>query len=264
MVNVAVAGGSGGVGRTIVEALSRSLHQAFVFSRKLDGDVYNKPNITTIMVDYTKAESLIRILETYRIQKVIWAFSSRTAKLSKETKRFVPNSFAIQYPREAVKDPPQLKDYFAVIETLHQSEEFTVFHNGTFLDYFLPQKTRLKSYLRPNVFVIDIANTVAAIPGDGNAPLTLTFVVQSLDLKDGEWEEQSRVIGDEISWNELVGLAEEMHVSLGCKFRVHYDPIEKLENFEITELPDHRALGPRLETKRSLNERFPEGYTSHS
>jgi hypothetical protein len=35
MVNVAVAGGTGGVGRTIVEALGSSRHQAFVLSRKV-------------------------------------------------------------------------------------------------------------------------------------------------------------------------------------------------------------------------------------
>lgn len=133
----------------------------------------------------------------------------------------------------AVKDLPQLKDYIAAVETLRRSDlEFTVFHNGIFLDYFIPSETRLKSYLRPNVFVIDIAKKVAAIPGDGNAPLTLTytfylarFVVQSLDLKDGEWEEQSRVIGDEISWNEFVGLAEEisgMYHSVPSQYRGGY------------------------------------------
>ncbi|KAL4757324.1 uncharacterized protein BDW70DRAFT_163665 [Aspergillus foveolatus] len=59
MVSVAVAG------RTIVEALSRSRHKAFVFSRKpLDGEFYNNSNITTITVDNTKVDSLVRILET--------------------------------------------------------------------------------------------------------------------------------------------------------------------------------------------------------
>ncbi|KAL4745773.1 hypothetical protein BDW72DRAFT_211012 [Aspergillus terricola var. indicus] len=238
MVNVAVAGGTGGVGRTIVEALGRSLYQAFVLSRKpLDGGIYSNPNITAITVDYAQVDSLVHILETHRIHTA--------AKLSKETKGIVPSSFAIQYPREA---------------------------------------TTLKSYLRPNVFVIDITNRVAAIPGDGNAPVTLTYsfdlarlVVQSLNLKDGEWDEESRVVGDEISWNEFVSLAEEM---LGCNFKVHHDPTEKLKNIEITELPGHRALyerfpkerfrwfmsifelftvdgGSRLERRGSLNERFP-------
>lgn len=35
MVNVAVAGGTGGVGRTIVEVLASSAHQGFVLSRQV-------------------------------------------------------------------------------------------------------------------------------------------------------------------------------------------------------------------------------------
>lgn len=34
MVNVAIAGGTGGVGRTILEVLGTSKHKAFVLSRK--------------------------------------------------------------------------------------------------------------------------------------------------------------------------------------------------------------------------------------
>ena len=43
--------------------------------------------------------------------------------------------------------------------------QWTVFINGIFLDYFgMPH---IKSYLKPNVFVIDVENKAAAIPGDG-------------------------------------------------------------------------------------------------
>jgi nucleoside-diphosphate-sugar epimerase len=109
---------------------------------------------------------------------------------------------------------PQLKDYFAAIETLKASDlEWTTFHNGIFLDYF--GGPGMKSYLKPNVFAIDFANRVAAIPGTGDVPVTFTytfdlarFVVAALDLE--EWNEESRVVGDEVTWNEFVGLAEEV------------------------------------------------------
>ena len=109
---------------------------------------------------------------------------------------------------------PPLKDYFKAIEVLKQSNlQWTVFLNGIFLDYFGPPG--MKSYLKPNVFVIDLANRVAAIPGDGNTPVTWTysfdlarFVVAALDLE--EWPEESRVVGDEVTWNEFVALAEEI------------------------------------------------------
>jgi nucleoside-diphosphate-sugar epimerase len=73
----------------------------------------------------------------------------------------------------------------------------------------------MKSYLKPNVFAIDIASRVAAIPGTGDVPVTFTytfdlarFVVAALDLE--QWSEESRVVGDEVTWNEFVGLAEEV------------------------------------------------------
>ncbi|BCS25504.1 uncharacterized protein APUU_50215S [Aspergillus puulaauensis] len=251
MVKVAVAGGTGGVGRTIFEVLSSSSHQGFVLSRRPSSD--NAPIIT---VDYDNIDDLTAVLESWKIHTVISAFAVEgdslskaqanlieAAKQSKETKRFIPSSFAIPYPQNALQVLPQLKDYFDAIETLQKSDlEWTVFHNGIFLDYF--GGPAMKSYLKPNVFVIDIANKVAAIPGDGNAPVTFTytfdlakFIVASLSLE--KWPQESKVIGDEMTWNEFVSLVEN---TLDCKFKVHYDSVDKLKAFEITELPGHRAL----------------------
>lgn len=90
--------------------------------------------------------------------------------------------------------------------------QWTVFVNGIFLDYFGPPE--MISYLKPNVFVVDLANNVAGIPGDGNTPVTFTYtfdlakyVLAILSL--GEWPEESRVIGDEMTWKEFVALAED-------------------------------------------------------
>ncbi|CEL02563.1 Putative NmrA-like family protein [Aspergillus calidoustus] len=289
MVNVAVAGGTGGVGQTIVEVLGSSHHQAFVLSRKPSKETQ------TVTVDYSDICSLITVLEMHKIHTVISAFSVEGDSLaksqknlieaairSKETKRFVPSGYAIPYPRTALQVLPQLKDYFAAIETLEASNlEWTVFHNGIFLDYF--GGPSMKSYLKPNVFVIDIANRIAAIPGTGNVPVAFTytfdlarFVVAALDLE--KWEEESRVVGDAVTWHEFVKLAEE---TTGSKFETHYDSIEKLKQFEITELPNHVALYDHFPKKAfqwfmsifelftangssqicqagSLNERFPE------
>ncbi|KAL4879236.1 hypothetical protein BJY04DRAFT_194103 [Aspergillus karnatakaensis] len=290
MVNVAVAGGTGGVGRAIVEALQGSKHHAFVLSRKPSSSDAN-----TIVVDYNDIDSLVSTLETNNIHTVISTFGITDTSLaisqlnlikaatgSKVTKRFVPSGFAIPYPEEAIELLHQLKDYVGAIKELRNSGlEWTIFQNGLFLDYFGPSS--LKTYLRPNPFVIDIENKVAGIPGDGNTLVTLTysldlakFVVASLDLE--KWEEESRVVGDEISWNEFVALAEEAR---GAKFEVHYDDIEKLNRFEITELPAQRALydtfpkkafqwftsiferftadgTTRIAREGSLNEKFPD------
>lgn len=109
---------------------------------------------------------------------------------------------------------PPLKYYFEAIDILKASElEWTVFLNGVFLDYYgMPH---IKTYLAPNIFAIDMANKVAAIPGDGNTPVTFTwsmdlaeFIVAALDLPS--WEEESRIVGDEVTFNQFVDMAEEV------------------------------------------------------
>ena len=61
---------------------------------------------------------------------------------------------------------------------------------------------------------IDIPGNTAAIPGDGNMPVVFThtsdmgkFVAASLDLKG--WAHVSVVIGDKVTMNEVVKMAEE-------------------------------------------------------
>ncbi|KAI0152769.1 hypothetical protein GGR57DRAFT_503281 [Xylariaceae sp. FL1272] len=100
--------------------------------------------------------------------------------------------------------------------------------------------------------VIDIVNDVAAIPGDGNQPIVFThsvevakFVVAMLDAK--EWDPISYTVGDKITWNEFLQLAEEVK---GTKFSTTYDSIEKLKQGETTEFPVHVA--------KVLNDQFPE------
>lgn len=65
------------------------------------------------------------------------------------------------------------------------------------------------------------------------------FVAASLTLP--RWEPQTYVIGDRVTWNELLVLAEE---AKGTKFTVSYDSLETLKSGKITELPSHVSLYP--------------------
>jgi nucleoside-diphosphate-sugar epimerase len=282
MVNVAIAGGTGGVGKTIVEILTGNTnHQAFILSRKVRFPPSLLLKTTTltlsqtckdietdtpcIEVDYTSIPSLQAILEQHRIETVICTFGItsaslgisqlnliKAAELSKETKRFIPSSFAIPYPRSAIDILPPLEHYFDAITVLRTSGLiWAEVHNGIFLDYFGMPK--VKTHLSPNVIAIDLAHNMAAIPGDGNIPVTFTytfdlarFLVAALDLET--WPETMKVVGDTVTWNEFVKLAEE---AKGAKFAVSYDSIVMLKRFEITELPGHQALYRRY-SKRGL------------
>ncbi|KAM5343777.1 hypothetical protein ACJ41O_012314 [Fusarium nematophilum] len=88
-----------------------------------------------------------------------------------------------------------------------------------------------------------MANKHAAIPGDGKQNMTFTytkdvakFVAAALDLP--KWETNTYIIGDKMTWEEFVKLAEEAR---GDKFTVTYDSVEKLKAGEITELPGQIA-----------------------
>lgn len=65
----------------------------------------------------------------------------------------------------------------------------------------------------PFTMVLDIPNNCAAIPGSGDIPIVFThtkdtakFVAASLDLET--WEEESFVMGDRMSFNELLKIIE--------------------------------------------------------
>lgn len=81
------------------------------------------------------------------------------------------------------------------------------------MDYFGMPK--LMSYLAPYVVLLDIPENAAAIPGDGNKPVTFThtsdvgrFVAASIDLE--RWDTVSYIIGDKMTVNEVVKLSEEV------------------------------------------------------
>lgn len=108
---------------------------------------------------------------------------------------------------------PPLKLYFDAIVALKKADlEWTVIYNGLFLDYFT--MPHIKTHLSPNVIALDIAHKHAAIPGTGQVPITFTythdvakFIVMALDLP--KWDHESRIVGDTLTWNEFLKVAEE-------------------------------------------------------
>jgi hypothetical protein len=124
------------------------------------------------------------------------------------------------------------------------SLEYTAVYNGYFLDYFVAPK--VKSYQPPMALAIDIANDFAAIPGSGDVPVvfTHTFDVARFAaalVGQPRWEKETWIIGDKLTWNEFLRVAEEAR---GAKFTVVYDSLDKLKTGQITELPSHPHLYP--------------------
>ena len=123
--------------------------------------------------------------------------------------------------------------------------EWTGIQNGLFTDFYVAPK--VKSYLTPLPLVIDIQGNSAAIPGTGEEPIVLTHTsdiskyVAELVLDSKPWNKTSTIIGDKITWNEFVKIAEDVK---GTKFEVTYDSIDTLKQGKITELPSHPHIYP--------------------
>lgn len=73
----------------------------------------------------------------------------------------------------------------------------------------------VKSNLQPYRFGIDIPSRTAAIPGDGNDVICMTYtydmakyMIKALDLD--EWPEFSVVVGDQVTYNQILSIVEEI------------------------------------------------------
>ncbi|OQE24241.1 hypothetical protein PENFLA_c010G03236 [Penicillium flavigenum] len=298
MAIIAVAGGTGKLGRAIVEALrDTTSHSVHILTRKTDDDQAKEIGIPLLLADYSNVESLANVLESNMIDTVVSAVSviddaTSTAQLnlieaaerSSSTKRFIPSEYGMRYTEAHAGPFPTIKGKLAAAVRLRSttSLEYTLVSNGFFLDYFGMPK--VKSYLNHKlVFAVDVANNVAAIPGSGDVPIVFThtfdvakFVASLVSVPD--WPERSTVIGDKKSWNEFVAIAEEVK---GVKFNITHDSEEMLGSSKITELPSHSTSYSFLPKEKlqailsafgrwtiagdfdmpeegSLNQRFPE------
>lgn len=177
-----------------------------------------------LVADYSNVDSLAALLEDNQVQTVISALGGRTppenehaliqaSDKSNTTKRYIPSVWGVKYPREVSWFPIAAAKHAAFDALDKTSLEWTIVANGFFLDYWgMPS---VKSYLEPLVLIVDLAAQKAAIPGSGDTPVVFAytrdvakFTAKLLTLK--EWDPESYVIGDRLTWNEFVKIAEEL------------------------------------------------------
>ncbi|KAM0345691.1 hypothetical protein ACHAPU_006346 [Fusarium lateritium] len=291
MTVIAVAGGAGKLGRAIVEVLVEQGRHSVVFLAREAKDV---PGARAIAVDYTDAGKLAATLETNNIETVISTINSlgdisaelsliQAAEKSVSTKRYIPSIWGIKYTEGIASYFPIAQAKLNIIAALEatSSLDYTVVLNGYFADYWIIPK--VKSYQDPLPLVVDITNNFAAIPGSGNELVTFThtfdvarFVAALLGAP--EWDRESYIIGDKVSWNQFVQYAEE---AKGVKFTIKNDSVEDLKEGKITEMPSHPSMYSffpkpmlqgflaafgrmfaegvfNLQSERTLNQVFPE------
>ncbi|KAF6817654.1 nmrA-like family protein [Colletotrichum plurivorum] len=256
MVVVAVAGGTGGIGRAVVEQLQLSQkHDVVVLSRKIP-DGPPPSNARIVKVDYDDVEGLRQLLESENVETVISTISILSAAQSQaqlnliaaadsssSTRRFVPSEFGtMNAPEDAAKEPV-MAPFASTADVLKGTKlQYTRFVLGFLMDYWgMPH---VPSYMEPMHFAFDMVNRRGVIPGSGNDVISLVhsfdlarFIVQSLDSDD--WPEYSGVVGSDITLNEALALIEKAR---GGKFDVVHDDDEKLKSGDATLLGNEGAM----------------------
>ncbi|GKT89100.1 nmrA-like family protein [Colletotrichum tofieldiae] len=255
MAVIAVAGGTGNVGRTLVEAIvATGKHDVKILARKTNPELEKKLGASILVVDYANVEATTKVLEDNNIHTVISAITMlpHQAKFPESLNSFAPPMHQRQlsessravgvYPILSSSVPHKLRAKALLKET--KDLEYTVVHNGFFLDYW--GTPAVPSNMSPFTLVIDIPNDAATIPGSGNTPIAFThttdvgkFVAAALDLE--KWEPETFIVGDKVTWNEFLQHAE---AAKGSKFNVTYDSVDKLKTGQVTELPSHIPVYP--------------------
>lgn len=116
--------------------------------------------------------------------------------------------------------------------------EYTRLSNGMFLDYWFASRIPSSFQINSSTF-IDLVNYYAAIPADGRTPMVLThsrdvarFVVAVLGLP--RWEKRYFLVGDRLTINDFVQIAEE---TSGHTFEKHWDSLDELLSGKCTLTP---------------------------
>ncbi|SPO06190.1 uncharacterized protein DNG_08879 [Cephalotrichum gorgonifer] len=291
---VAVAGGSGKLGRAIVNGIKQAgKFDVVVLGRQADDEKSKEIGAPIITVDYNSPEAITSVLEQHNVETLISALHGHSpaelelnlisgADKSSTTSRYIPAIWGSKYPEDVAGLFPPAIDKLRYVKALESTSlEWTAVFNGLFLDFY-GTGPNTPTYLNPLAIVFDLPNNIAAIPGSGDVPVTFTHTFDvgrftAALLTKSKWEKESYVIGDKLTLNDFLRVAEEVK---GTKFTVEHDPIDKLRTGQATELPSHphlyafvpkvafqsmlSAFGIMFETgildfkSRTLNDEFPD------
>ncbi|KAL6365989.1 hypothetical protein LRP88_00572 [Fusarium phalaenopsidis] len=296
MAILAVAGGTGDVGRTLVEELVQSgKHKVLVLCRKTPATAISGAEYAE--TDYDDIEGTAKMLDSNKVGTVISALTiagpSAQAQLnliaaadkSSTAHRFIPSEYAGYVPKgdEAALNNPMTSPLVHAAEALDKSSlKYTRIAIGMFMDYMgLPH---IPSHLRKFPWAYDFPSRRAVVSGTGNEPITMTyskdlarFVARLVD--EDEWSEWSFISGSDVTQNQIVAIAEK---AIGDKLAVTYDTLEELKAGKATVLfPNEESYGGMdtmgmmamlgasvvegemlLPKGGRLNDRFPEVQTT--
>ncbi|KAK1636983.1 hypothetical protein BDP81DRAFT_518020 [Colletotrichum phormii] len=241
MIVVAVAGGTGGVGKTIVEQLQLSKkHEVILLSRKASATPASG-GAKIVLADYGNIEALSLLLEEHKVETVISTIGLMGAEAiqsqlnliaaadkAKSTHRFVPSEFTVYVS----PDDSNAAAFGAWLDAAAALKKTGLTHtrviNGWFMDYFGMPHT--PSNLTPHAWALMTMTYSVDVA---------RFVVRM--LADTDWPEVSIISGSDTTFNKILEIAEK---ATGAKFDVVYDGEEKLRNGQATVWSTDYGAGP--------------------
>ncbi|PNP78585.1 hypothetical protein FNYG_08064 [Fusarium nygamai] len=145
---VAIAGGTGSVGRFIVEETTADGNfEVIILGRKVNPSLEKELGARILAIDYSDPNSIATLLEENHVDVVITALSGHTppeqelgliqaAAKSKVTKRYIPSVWGIKYrPEQSWFFNAAAK--LSLFDALDKTDlEWTAVANGFFLDYW--------------------------------------------------------------------------------------------------------------------------------
>ncbi|KAK2592578.1 hypothetical protein QQS21_009723 [Conoideocrella luteorostrata] len=262
MAVVAVSGGTGDVGRTIVTAITKAgRHKVVILSRTAaEATVDGEPE--RLAVDYENVEQISGVLQENKVEVVITALLLaddevaesqialiRAAARSGTVKKFIPTEYHLDYnvPVDGV-EIHFAKYHRRCEEEIKQHPEltYTLIRNGLFLDYMAMPYHPKPTNLRPYWMFIDLAHEISVIPGDGTKTVVFThttdtaaFIERLIDFPAEKWPRESLVQSNKLPVKDLLDLINKIS---GRNFKVTWETPEAIRQGEITMLPSNKPI----------------------
>ncbi|KIX97108.1 uncharacterized protein Z520_07222 [Fonsecaea multimorphosa CBS 102226] len=282
MITVALAGATGGVGRTILDHLELSDgFKVVVLSRKPPEATVSAAATKSLQVDYNDVDGLANALSENNVHTVISTIGIssaetsqaqcnliRAADRSSATKRLMPSEYWAKTVPELLPLDLTVQWWLDAASLLQSSSlEYTRIACGWFMDYWgMPY---VKSHLSDFSWGVDLFNRNAAIPGDGGNVISLTLIgdvarAVLLLLEAEDWPEWTFAIADSVTFNDFLRIAERVR---GSKFELAYNSREDLEHDKVTILPNPgntvwNATSAETQERRDLLILFGSFYVS--
>ncbi|KAF7718070.1 Uncharacterized protein PECH_002406 [Penicillium ucsense] len=251
MTVIAVAGGTGALGKTFVERFAQEPDIKLVILSRGEQKT-SQGSIDHVKIDYDNVQSMTTELERHDVHTIISTIGLISEETSQSqlnlieaaenattTKRFIPSEYSFIQTPDLLSIDPSIQFWLHAAGRLKASSlQYTRVIPGFFMDYWGMPHAR--THLQPFKFGIDITGAEALIPGDGNDTICMTYTYDLAEymihlLKLDEWPEFSIFVGDETTYNEMLEIAKE--VQTGKTWLIAYDSIEMIDSGHVT-VPD--------------------------